>query len=1044
MARAQTNHTPTANDPATAERTRSPSVLVVLVSHDGGQWLKRCLAALSNQSHPRIGVIAVDSASTDDSAALLEAALGAERVIRLHENRGFAAGVVEGLRTEAGERADYVLLLHDDTLLAPDAVARLVEAAERMDGVGVVGPKILDTEDPSVLREVGMSADRFGNAYSPLEQGEIDQGQYDRVREVFYVSSSAMLVSRAVLERVGPPDERFASSLEDMDLCWRARIAGFRVLWTPTAVALHPAVTRRRRRRGVGDSRPAIRYHRERAAVASMLKNYGLVSLAWILPLTAVQGVVRLLYFGLSRRFGDAVQVVAAWGWNVVHLPSTLRRRVRAQSVRSVRDRQIRQFMAPSWIRFGRWMRSFSEGVRAVAGTDEGGDRRVTLLARTRGLAAAHPVALAWILAALLGAVAYRHLAGAAPLTGGALAAFPSSPSRFVSEFFSAVRHTSLGGGAPASPALPILGVLSTLTFGSPALAQKVLLLMLPVAAAVGCYRALRSLPAGPVPSVLGASCYALSSISLWSLSEGRLPESVFLAGLPWLVTRLAQAFSRRPAAADMRWDVRWVVGAGLGVATLAAFLPGTLLLLPGVLVVGFALPERSDRIRGLGRAGAAVVVAVALAFPVLVGVAGSHGFGLADPAGHPTFLAALRLSIGSAPGAWRVAFFLPIAAALGLAFATGSLIRPALRATVLVLVGVYLTWAAGAWWLPLPLANPVVFAGLAAFGMCTLATIGLQCVLTDLSRASFGLRQAGSLALVCVIGVGIIGQVFQAARGAWDVGGSERTPAAYSVIASSVPAPDRVLWLGRRSGGALPPPAGATQAEVDAGSMSLRYAVAGPSGASALDFGRSPPHAGYTQLSRTLAAIMSGPTRHAGSLLAPFGVGYIVASEGDLPDAIELRLSEQVDLVGQSADTLVIFRNPGVPPLQLVTSDPHWRAASRSADLSPVAALPAAHAIALTRLGDTFAGTAPTGSDPGLVLLSQEFDPRWQLRSSNGATVPASRAFGWADGFVVPANSGSFTVRYAGQAARSAQMTVLSILWLAALWITRRPSRSA
>jgi hypothetical protein len=543
---------------------------------------------------------------------------------------------------------------------------------------------------------------------------------------------------------------------------------------------------------------------------------------------------------------------------------------------------------------------------------------------------------------------------------------------------------------------------------------------------------------------VLGASCYALSSISLWSLSEGRLPESVFLAGLPWLVARLVHAFTIRPAPSDMRWDVRWVVGAGLGAATLAAFLPGTLLVVPVIIVVAFVLPDGSDRFRGLARAGAALVVAVALVFPVLVGVAGSHGFGLADPAGHPTFLAALRLSIASAPGAWRVAFFLPIAAALGLAFASGSLVRPALRSTVLVLVGVYLTWAAGAWWLPLPLANPVVFAGLAAFGMCALVTVGLQSVLTDLARASFGIRHLGSLALVCVVGVGVIGQVSQAARGAWAVGGPERIPAAYSVIATSVPTPERVLWIGRRSGGALPAPAGATQAEVEAGSVSLRYAVGGPSGASALDFGRSPSHDGYAQLSRTLAAIVAGPTRHAGSLLAPFGVGYIVASEGDLPDAVELRLSQQVDLVGQSADPLVIYRNPGVPPLQWVTADPAWRAAARSADLEPVAALPAAHAIPLLRRGDAFTGAAPTGSDPSLVLLSQEFDPSWQLRTSNGDTVAASRAFGWADGFTVPADSGSFTVRYTGQAARSAQMTVLSILWLAALWITRRPSRSA
>src|SRR5437870_629718 len=236
--------------PATAERTRPPSVLVVLVSRDGLEWLRRCLASLARQTHPRIGVLAVDNGSTDGSADLLESTLGADRVIRLLENRGFPGAAAEALQSDAASRADYILLLHDDTQLAPDAVSRLVEAAEHLDGVGVVGPKVLDADDPSVLREIGLSVDRLGYPYSPLERGEIDQGQYDRVREVFYVSSIAMLLSRRALERVGPLDERFVSQLEDLDLCWRVRVAGFRVLWTPQAVALDRGPAHRRRRPG--------------------------------------------------------------------------------------------------------------------------------------------------------------------------------------------------------------------------------------------------------------------------------------------------------------------------------------------------------------------------------------------------------------------------------------------------------------------------------------------------------------------------------------------------------------------------------------------------------------------------------------------------------------------------------------------------------------------------------------------------------------------------------------------------------------------------
>src|SRR5439155_17864368 len=115
--------------------------------------------------------------------------------------------------------------------------------------------------------------------------------------------------------------------------------------------------------------RSRVRYDRERAALACILKNYGLLSLAWILPLYLVQGLVRVALLALTRRFQDAYQVLAAWGWNVIHLPGTLRRRVRAQAVRAVPDRSIRRAMASSTIRLRRW--ALAAGQSLLPGREE-------------------------------------------------------------------------------------------------------------------------------------------------------------------------------------------------------------------------------------------------------------------------------------------------------------------------------------------------------------------------------------------------------------------------------------------------------------------------------------------------------------------------------------------------------------------------------------------------------------------------------------------------------------------------------------------------
>ncbi|MDP9296346.1 MAG: glycosyltransferase family 2 protein, partial [Actinomycetota bacterium] len=284
---------------------------IVLVVRDAARWLRECVQALSAQTYPKVGIVAVDNASTDGSRELLQQALGDERVVALRENEGLPGAVRAAVGLSAVREADYLLLLHDDTVLSPEAVARMVEAAEGIERVGIVGPKVVDWEDPRVLREVGRSTDRFAFPYSPLEDGERDQGQYDRVREVLFVSSCAMLISRPAWERAGLPDERFAAHHDDLDLCWRARLAGFRVVMTPLATARHRASSMRGER---ADRRAAKRqrYFAERAALASMLKNYGVVSLAWLLPLYVVQGLGKVLLFTFERRFEDVFQILSA------------------------------------------------------------------------------------------------------------------------------------------------------------------------------------------------------------------------------------------------------------------------------------------------------------------------------------------------------------------------------------------------------------------------------------------------------------------------------------------------------------------------------------------------------------------------------------------------------------------------------------------------------------------------------------------------------------------------------------------------------------
>jgi GT2 family glycosyltransferase len=1010
-----------------------PSVLAVLVVRDGAAWLRTCLMGLAKQTHPRIGVLAVDNGSADGSAGLLEAALGPDRVIRSKDNVGFAGAVRIALASETAQQADYVLLLHDDTLLDPGAIAALVEAAERVDGVGIVGPKVLDWDEPRVLREIGLSTDRFGYPYSPLEDGEIDQGQYDRIREVLYVSSCAMLVSKDAWARIGPPDERLSPAQEDLDFCWRAKLAGFRVLMTPKAVVRHRGAGGRGEREATVPAR--MRYHTERVALASLLKNYGLLTLVWILPLYFVQGSVRVGVFAATRRFQDAYQVLAAWAWNVVHLPGTLRRRVRVQAVRTVPDRSVRRSMAPAWIRLRRWAQTAAHTL--LPGTREGEEEPIPRRVRVLRIARSHPVAAAWGLAIVLGALAYRDLLAASGLTGGGLGAFPVSPTGFFRELLSGLRHTGLGGSHAASPALGILGLGSVLTLGDPALLQKLLLLGLPAVAAAGCYRAVREVTRETLPAVVAAACYALSSTVLWGVSQGRLPVLVFLAGMPWLCGKLTQPFEPGfgvPVA-------RWLAGTAIGLAVLGSFFPGSILA-AGVVVTAVAVVPVADirRTRGivLGLLGAvmAAVLSLPLTLELLRGGAGA----MADHGGQAQFGAIARLSLGGGPGSWPTGFFLPVAAIIALMYVSKGGARVAFRATAMVLLSLYLAWLAAAGYLPESLSNPAAYLGVAGFGMALLVGLGLTDLLRGVGEASFGHRQLGAGVMAMVLAVGLGGQALQAAAGSWEVGGPKRVEPAYALV-DQPPSTFRVLWIGDLAGDAFPAPGGLPDGTVAAGPASIRYAVRDPGGASALDVGRPSSGAGYGALESSLTQILAGETRHGGALLAPFAIRFVVARAGDLSSAAYRRLVRQVDLDQIPTKGLTIFRDDKAAPVAGVTGTAEWRRAASSSDPLSIEMLPMPDVRSVTAVTDqSFDGATVSG--PALLFLSQQFDSRWKLFQGQVPTGP-SRAFGWGVAFRIDGTSPRWRVRYGGQSSRTLEICLLAALWAAALWLTRRPVKS-
>ncbi len=1015
--------------PATSD---APSVMVVLTVANGARWLPDCMSSLAAQTYDRVGVVAVDFSSADGSRDILQRTIGGDRVIAGGRHRSVPLAMKMALDLDAVREADYLLIMHDDVAPDAEAVSRLVDAARDVEGAGVVGPKVVDWDDATVLREIGLSSDRFGHLYSPLEADERDHGQYDRIKDVLFVSSCAMLVSRAVWQRAGLPDERLGSH-EDLDFCWRARLAGFRVLVSPAASVRHREATSRGERGGGHGVKRDV-YLSERAGLAATLKNYGLVSELWVQPLYALQGLVRLALLLAARSFEDAYQLLGAWVWNATRLPGTIARRVRAQSVRVVPDRSIRRFMAPEWIRLRRWLEA---GGTLVAGDldvpeEEEAQPVVPLRARAASVARGHPVAAAWVAAAVLCAFAYRHLTGPGALAGGVLPHFPSGPADFFRELISGVKTTGLGGAVPASPALALLGGSSAVLFGNAQLAEKVLLMGLPLLAAAGFYRAFARHVSESLPRLAATACYVLSPLSLWMFSQGRIASLVSLAVLPVLWDRLTVAFG----SGRLPRKVRFLVGTGAFLAIGVSFFPGILLVLaiPAAMFV-LGAERGGGRIRGLGLVVGAVVVGAVLAFPSVLTLIQARGVGLASAVGRPRFGDLVRLVVTPDHGAWAIGWFLPIAAGLSLAVVKSEHRGKAIRLGLCAIAGIGLAWASAAGYLPAAFSNAQAFLSVTAFAYCGLVGFGIATLVAGIERHAFGVRQFAIAAVVGSVAGGLLLQGLLAAVGTWDVGPGQLPPA-WPLVAGS-PGATRVLWIGAPTGMPFPAPGGDPTGEVQAGPATLRYALTDRTGTSALDIGRQDQSPASSYLTEALSALLSGGTVHGGALLAPLGVGFVVAGAGDLPSVVLKRLSAQVDLDLIPAGGLIIYRNArALPPASVVVPAPSL--ARGSAQLAAAQWLPA-EIVPMKSATGGWDGTAPATAGAA-VWIAGRYTSGWVLHQG-GTVRPAQEGFGWGTTFALSASTGPFDVRYSRQRVRTAEMAGLAALWLCALWITRKPA---
>lgn len=245
---------------------QAPSASIIIPTWNGIAYIEDCLDSLLAQDYPEFEVIIVDNASSDGTPEWVAEHFPMVTLICNKRNLGFAGGVNAGLRAARGE---VLMLFNQDAVAEPGWLWALVLGLLAAPDIGIAGCKILGI-DGQIIQHAG--------GYLAMPQalpghrglGQLDAGQYDQSMDVEYVSGAAVAVRRDVLETIGYLDENFFFYFEDVDYCYRARAAGFRVIYVPTAKVRHYGKTSL----GEGTVAYHARYHISR--LQFVIKHWGI------------------------------------------------------------------------------------------------------------------------------------------------------------------------------------------------------------------------------------------------------------------------------------------------------------------------------------------------------------------------------------------------------------------------------------------------------------------------------------------------------------------------------------------------------------------------------------------------------------------------------------------------------------------------------------------------------------------------------------------------------------------------------------------------
>ena len=229
-------------DSVLAELKGRPSVAVVILNWNGRKFLEQFLPSVVASTYSNMQLIVADNASTDDSIEFVELMYPQVGIIRNTTNLGFAKGYNTALVVV---KADYYVLLNSDVEVTPGWIEPIINLMESDDRIAACQPKLLSYSDKQQFEYAGASGGWLDHFGYPFMRGRVfdicekDKGQYDNAQQCFWASGAALFVRATAYHELGGLDEFFFAHQEEIDLCWRLQLAGYKIYVEPASVVYH-------------------------------------------------------------------------------------------------------------------------------------------------------------------------------------------------------------------------------------------------------------------------------------------------------------------------------------------------------------------------------------------------------------------------------------------------------------------------------------------------------------------------------------------------------------------------------------------------------------------------------------------------------------------------------------------------------------------------------------------------------------------------------------------------------------------------------------